>query len=799
MIVLKRFQEEAINSAVSYFKNTLTLLAATSGMKENIVKKAGYCLLEAPTGAGKTLIAGHVAEQISKSNKIIWFWFTPFVGLVGQAEKTIKDEFPKLSLKNLYKERQIEKINSGDIFVTTWASVASSKKSSRRIRQATEIDVGLDEYIELAKLQGYNIGVIIDESHHSFKAETEAQKFFTSILNPSLSLLITATPNDKDIEAFQKLMEIEKIEKLSISRVDCVKANLIKKGIKATTFLTDKWTGSLIDLNKTALSQGCEIHNSIKKKLEDEELEVTPLMLVQVDSSSNSIERTKKYLYDLGFSEEQIAVHTADEPDPNLISIAHDESIEVLIFKMAVALGFDAPRAFTLVSLRSSRDVGFGIQIVGRILRVDRRLQRIIVPKELNYGYVVMIDENTQTGLSSAADRINSIKTELSTASPNVTLIDMLGKEAELIMQPTENHKGNLLSLENANNNLFQRKMLYDEENHPNISVLGEIGKNNIFEEQFVMHTESFIYNLNSEIDIPQLYREKYSLKQKDIVPCIAKQINFSDNIFSVLLKDSTKIIKKEIEIFEHLESIQSSLAYLSKDKITQKAQEIIFSKEFLDGNKLYFALVERMRSELFSRGITMKLDNDFVESGLNIAIVMYPEILDEAIKKCMVSFIEMEPVTLPKYISSDIELKHSRLNIYGVYPDDMNRWETEFSRLLDHDTTGDILWWHRNPVRRTYSISVVDENLQYDFYPDFVVGIKDRQHGKNILLVEIKGTINRDKNELFKAQSSHKLYKDVMVLHWEDERSWHIVRFDPKQGMNILDQRFRIELMSDF
>lgn len=48
----------------------------------------------------------------------------------------------------------------------------------------------------------------------------------------------------------------------------------------------------------------------------------------------------------LGFSEESIAVYTAKEPNDDLMAVARDEAKEVLIFKMAVALGFDASRSF---------------------------------------------------------------------------------------------------------------------------------------------------------------------------------------------------------------------------------------------------------------------------------------------------------------------------------------------------------------------------------------------------------------------------------------------------------------------
>jgi len=40
----------------------------------------GALLIEAPTGAGKTLIAGHLAEGFSEGERVIWFWFAPFKG-----------------------------------------------------------------------------------------------------------------------------------------------------------------------------------------------------------------------------------------------------------------------------------------------------------------------------------------------------------------------------------------------------------------------------------------------------------------------------------------------------------------------------------------------------------------------------------------------------------------------------------------------------------------------------------------------------------------------------------------------
>lgn len=803
MLSLKQFQTDAIHSAVLYFKNTLSLLNNSHLNNAEIINKAGYCLIEAPTGAGKTLIAGHIAEKISKEEKIIWFWFTPFAGLVEQAARTIKSEFNTLNIKNLYFGRQAEDLSKGNIFITTWASVASAKKENRLLRKSTETEVSLDQLITMAKSIGFHIGVIIDESHHSFKKNTEAQRFYTSVLNPSITLLITATPKDKDIETFKQTVGISHIEKLSVSRTDCVNAHLIKKGIKATAFITDKWTSSLIDLKKTALAQGTEIHNKIKSTLDRNNFPVVPLMLVQVDSTQNSIEDAKKHLFDLGFTNEQIAVHTSDEPDPNLIALAHDESKEVLIFKMAVALGFDAPRAFTLVSLRSSRDIGFGIQIVGRILRIDRRLQGKELPDFLQYGYVVMLDEDTQTGLSLAADRINTIKTELSTASPNVNLIDMI---------PSAEDTNNDLSFEKKQNVLQMQLTKYTQDvmnNYFSDTSASDIysdsatpvpqSKSNITANSSLLQ-EEFKYPLNASLNSPlTLYKEIYSLNQRDIIPCISRQINFDDSILSLFLKDSTAVIKKEVDIFEHSEFIETGTASLSRDKIMLKAQQIIFNKEYIDGKALYEALYKRMKSEIFTKGWTSQRDASFIDYGLSLAIALHPELLDDAIKKCTAAFIELRKVFLPTVMHSYTQLQNSRLNVYGRYPQDLNRWELEFAKLLDHDTSGTVLWWHRNPVRKESSVTIVDPNLKYDFYPDFIVGVKNRDFANDILLVEIKGAINRDQNELYKSRATHQVYKNVMMLFWDNEREWHTVKYDSKSGRNILDQVFRIDLMADY
>ena len=66
---------------------------------------------------------------------------------------------------------------------------------------------------------------------------------------------------------------------------------------------------------------------------------------------------------------------------------------DVLIFKQAIAQGWDCPRAHILISYREVRSEAFGIQTVGRILRMPHR--RHYINDDLNFGYVYTNIEST--------------------------------------------------------------------------------------------------------------------------------------------------------------------------------------------------------------------------------------------------------------------------------------------------------------------------------------------------------------------------------------------------------------------
>ena len=431
------FQEDAIASGLAIFQECQRLLDVAGNDpagRNAALSQHGTLLLEAPTGAGKTLVAGRIAEAFAETERVIWFWFAPFKGVTGQTANALRAELPGLRLRDLATDRQPGGTHAGDVWVTTWQSVAARIKDQRNVHRTSESNATVEELLAGVREQGLRVGVVVDEAHHSFfsgKTDTQAMTFFKNILRPEYTVVVTATPDDRDVARFQRDLGLARLNRITISRNEPVAEGLIKEGVKCVAYFAPPDQQRLVDFEATALRDAAALHRRCKAELRTLGVKLTPLMLVQVESTAGILRARQRLMAD-GFTEAQIATHTAEEPDPSLLALANDESREVLIFKMAVALGFDAPRAGILVSMRAARDQDYGVQLVGRILRVHRRLQgrarAKTLPPLLNYGYVFLADAEAQEGLDLAGQRINRLQTAYAKVSPTTALVRVAGQ-----------------------------------------------------------------------------------------------------------------------------------------------------------------------------------------------------------------------------------------------------------------------------------------------------------------------------------------------------------------------------------
>ena len=121
-----------------------------------------------------------------------------------------------------------------------------------------------------------------------------------------------------------------------------------------------------------------------------------------------------------------------------------------------------------------------------------------------------------------------------------------------------------------------------------------------------------------------------------------------------------------------------------------------------------------------------------------------------------------------------------------------MGSWEKAFAQHLDADDSGAVLWWHRNDPHKPWSINVLMDNGQ-GFFPDFIVGIKNRPTEDNGLLTDPKEAYPRRK-EIPKLAAEHQAYGRVLILTKDNEKQrWEIAGWDANLEKTKIDGPFLI------
>ena len=812
---LRRFQTLAVDSGVDLFTAARDLLDASRGDaagRANAINHNGYLLIEAPTGAGKTLMAGTLVEKFSHEEKVVWFWFAPFKGVVGQTAAFLREQFHGLRLRELSDDRATDMSRQGDVFVTTWQTVATRVKDKRNVRKEGETNPSIDTLVEQLRTQGYRIGVVVDEAHHSFNEGTQATKFFREVLQPEYTVLITATPDDADIKAFETAMAIKELHRIRVSRESAMEAGLIKKGVKCAAYFVAPEQRALVDLEGTALRDGVAAHRKLKEKLADMKVPLVPLLLVQANSEDKSVEKLKSRLIRMGFTEEQIAVHTADEPDGDLLALANDDRREVLIFKMAVALGFDAPRAFTLVSMRASRDPEFGVQLVGRILRVHRllqgRAQANNLPEDLNYGYVFLAAAETQTGLDIAGQKINAIQTEYAKASTatvalrfgeGITGVSKVDKSGQIEFFGLESEETGGVNEEPSEYKAvpefvpptsFDFGRFFGSSETPDDGDSPEKGP-----KQVVGQIKAYRYALRG--DVPRSFKTQEPADNEVTEEDCAQRFSISTRDLLEAMKSNIPVEKRTLDVFA--QTFQKEFDFkadLSADEAAKLAHKVL-CKQTLDPRELRRALRSKLEEVMKAQGMKEADDPEKVLHFLNVILATHPELLQEAVKKAIATHMEIqEAEELPVEIVSAEPLQKSPRNIYERMPAGMNGWEREFAEMLDHDPYQLVKWWHRNPSDKEWSVNVLMSNGK-GFYPDFIVGIEGRKTEDGALLADPKERFETS-SEAPKVQAEHQVYGRVMILAKDGVR-WRTVGYDNKAKKPVLADEFRLPDTREF
>jgi hypothetical protein len=430
LATLARFQQSASDALAGSIRVVAEHIRRDPIYRGRIAREIGVMLLESPTGSGKTLTLGRTLEAVRGRlpERTVWFWFAPYAGLVSQTREALAAQCPRLRLRDLAADRDVVASRDGDVFVQTWASVAKTNKGSLRVRRASEAALSLDEMLAALRADGVHVGVVIDEAHLNFGvAAKAAAAFYLDTLRPDFTLLATATPNDEKLVEFERAAGVTVETRVTVERGDVVAAALNKRGLKLGVLRFREADAQLVEPEQAALAAGWDQHGRVKARLSERGITVVPLLLVQVEDrpagGQDPVERVRGKLVEIGVPAAVIKVHTSGQPDPDFHTFAYDPAVEVLVFKVAVATGFDAPRAWTLVSVRPNRGKAFGLQIVGRIMRVHPAVRPIHGQDDLlDRGYVFLADAELQAGLNAAAAEMKAVRSSIEAVADELTV-----------------------------------------------------------------------------------------------------------------------------------------------------------------------------------------------------------------------------------------------------------------------------------------------------------------------------------------------------------------------------------------
>jgi len=377
---LKDYQNTAIKKLLSRSKELL----AQSGEKKIIFK--------APTGSGKTIMTAEFLKQLIDDTEIktplSFIWTAPRKLHTQSKEKLEKYYEDTRAIEcSDFEELTDKQIAENEILFLNWESI--NKKDKNTIVKENEKEFYLNKIVENTKDEGREIVLIIDESHHH--ATSDISQDLIADIAPRLTIEVSATPiiqNPDEIVAVP--LEDVKIE------------GMIKKSVLLNPNFKNILSG---DNLKTALADGTDamvLEVALKKRTEiakayqEAGININPLLLIQLpdrktqqeDLIKDEVVRILKDKYKMTTENGKLAIYLSEEKE-NLENIAkNDQETEVLIFKQAIALGWDCPRAQILVLFRDWKSLTFSVQTVGRIMRMPEPDTGHYKQEILNHGFV---------------------------------------------------------------------------------------------------------------------------------------------------------------------------------------------------------------------------------------------------------------------------------------------------------------------------------------------------------------------------------------------------------------------------
>jgi type III restriction enzyme len=388
---------------------------------------APYVCLRLPTGAGKTLVAAHSIDVVTrewlKTDHSLVLWLVPGNAIREQTLDALRDrEHPYRQALDDAFSGNVEVLDIGEALNVTRATLdgATCVLVATLAALRREDPTGLRVYRENGNLMSHFTGltpaqeklldrsadvnrmslanvlrlrrpvVIVDEAHNN---RTPLSFDTLSRFSPSAILELTATPQQRtegDNRASNVLYHV--------AAAELKKEGMLKLPVKLL---------NIPEAGK-ALAQAADWQQSLENVAALEEQVkgdyIRPIVLIQAQSKSKGKERLTPdvvkamLIKDCKVPEEQIAIATGSERGIDGVDLSSkDCPLRYIITQQALAEGWDCPFAYVLCTLAESTSTRAVEQILGRVLRMPYAKRR--AHDSLNCAYTVVATESFQDAL----------------------------------------------------------------------------------------------------------------------------------------------------------------------------------------------------------------------------------------------------------------------------------------------------------------------------------------------------------------------------------------------------------------
>lgn len=704
--------------------------------EENLLKKCAEheeIVLSAPTGSGKTVMTcKFIDDYLDENPNTVFLWLCPGAGgLEKQSRDSFSDVTEGIPFGDIYSFINDYEVN-GKVFFVNWDKI--NRNSNVALKDGEKKNL-MAKVLECHR-KNIDIFMIIDEEH---KYRDTANEYVANI-QPVHVLRISATPVTQGNHT-----EI-------IKEDEVIASGLIAAGIAINEGVSDAIENNdNLDDDILLINLADQKRKEIQAEYDRLNLPIRPLVLIQFPNGSEEwIERIKRELENMGYSQNSGLVSSwfsGNHPEnPEEIRKLNGQ-YAFLLFKQAIATGWDCPRAKILVKLREGGNERFNIQTVGRIRRMPER--KHYDNELLDNCYLYTLDSEFKEGLiESVSDSFYTYQYKRKQDAPYINLEkEYLDGSDRFAVNPR------------AVVDVVRSQMLKE----------CDVNKNGILDKEELQKAQGFVFGTKLKTEaIEGVARTTRDMLKLNRIFGGEHELNNHDDGF--IIRDAKRKIASAIGIDENISSNALRILFGPEDmQMSLLSQE---EKDFEHNNKLI-------------RGMTLREYNAFLVNNRDRLVEIFSKISQDRIGEIQENPILVKDWGIPKYqyykqhkkFKSSSEQDKNVFEHYGnnilIQP---NRTYTEIRFEEWCENNANVKWIYKNGDKGEEYFSVVYRRAfrRNNFYPDYIVELND---GK-IWIIEAKGGINAEgisNNIDSYARNKFKALKDYGTRHPELE--WGFIR----------------------